>query len=231
MRSETKPEEQAIVVYSDIACPWARIIVHRLHRARRDVGADTEIAVDHRAFPLELVNDRPTDKRLLDAELPVCMELEPDARWSLDPRPWEYPVSTLPALEAVQAAKAQGAALSEQLDLALRDAMFGDWRCISVFPVVLDVAATVDDLDPDALWAEIESGRPRAEVLHHHRLGHSDAIPGSPTLVLPDGSVHHNPGIEFHWDDAADGRPIVDEDDRGAVADLVGRALAARPSD
>ena len=98
MSTSIRPAAHGIVVYSDIACPWAHIAVHRLHRERRRLGLDREILVDHRAFPLELVNHQPTPKVILDAEVPICRELEPDTGWGDEPHPWTYPVSTLPAL-------------------------------------------------------------------------------------------------------------------------------------
>jgi len=221
----------AVVVYSDIGCPWAHIAVHRLHRERLRLGLDREVIVDHRAFPLELVNDRPTPKGLLDVEIEVCARLEPDAGWDQDPPAWTYPVSTLPALEAVQAAKAQDAALSEALDRALRRAFFAQWRCLSVFSEVLDVAQTVDGVDVDALWDEIRSGRPRTDVFQQWDVVSSDRIAGSPTVVLWDGSSHHNPGIDIHWVDGPGSELVVERDDPAVMVDLVERAAALSPSD
>lgn len=225
------PNGHAIVVYSDIACPWAHIATFRLHRERRRLGLDREVILDHRAFPLELVNHRPTPKDLLDTEIAVCSELEPDAGWNLDPTPWTYPVSTLPALEAVQAAKRQGPAASETLDRALRRALFGDWRCVSVFSEVLDVAAEVDGVDADALWDDIRSGRPRTEVFHQFDLVSAAPIPGSPTLVLPDGSTHLNPGIEMHWTGDPGSDLVIEGNDPSVVVDLIERAVALSVSD
>jgi predicted DsbA family dithiol-disulfide isomerase len=226
-----QPAAHAVVVYSDIGCPWAHIAVHRLHRERRRLGLDGEVTVDHRAFPLELVNQRPTPKELLDVEIEVCAELEPDAGWNQDPPAWTYPVSTLPALEAVQAAKAQDATLSEALDHALRRAMFAQWRCLSVFSDVLDVAGTVEGIDVDALWDEIRSGRPRTDVFHQWDLASTDRVAGSPTFVLWDGSSHHNPGVEMHWVDGPGSELVVDRNDASVLADLVERAAALSPSD
>lgn len=231
MQAPTRPAAHGIVVYSDIACPWAHIAVHRLHRERRRLGLDREILVDHRAFPLELVNHQPTPKMILDAEVPICRELEPDAGWGGEPHPWTYPVSTLPALEAVQAAKMQGATVSEAVDRSMRLAVFQEWRCLAVFSEVLDVAAAVDGVDVEALWAEIRSGRPRADVFHHFELVSGDEIPGSPTFVLPDGSSHHNPGIEMRWVDGPGSDLVIERDDPEAIVDLIQRAAALSPSD
>ncbi|MDW3215782.1 MAG: hypothetical protein R8G01_17430 [Ilumatobacteraceae bacterium] len=217
-----------ITVVSDIGCPWAHVAIHRLERERLRRGLDVELPVDHRAFPLELINGRPTPKEVLDREIPLCERLEPDAGWGQPLDPWSFPVSTLPALEAVQAAKEQGAAQSAALDLALRRAMFAEWRCIAVFPVVLEVAAEVEDLDVDRLSVEIRTGRPRAELWADlDQL--ATEVPGSPTFVLPDGSIVHNPGVEIGTDD--DGWPTVERDEPEAIADLVTAALAVGRAD
>ena len=57
-----------IALYSDLACPWSHLAVHRLHEARRRLGVD--VAIDHRPFPLELVNVRCTPKLVRQA--PPC---------------------------------------------------------------------------------------------------------------------------------------------------------------
>jgi hypothetical protein len=80
--------------------------VYRLHRTRALLGLEDRVAFDLRAFPLELINEQATPKRILDAEIPVVGGLEPDAGWQVWQRhPSEWPVTTLPALEAVEAAK------------------------------------------------------------------------------------------------------------------------------
>ena len=217
-----------IAVVSDIGCPWARVAIHRLERECRNRGLDVELPLDHRAFPLELINGRPTPKDVLDREIPLCEGLEPDAGWAQPREPWAFPVSTLPALEAVQAAKGQGPAESAALDVALRRAMFAEWRCIAVFPVVFEVASEVDGIDVDRLRDEIRSGRPRAELWQDLDRLEMD-VPGSPTFVLPDGSMVHNPGVELGTD--AEGSPTIEADDPGAIADLVTAALALRRAD
>ena len=226
--SDISTADFGIVVYSDIACPWAHIAVHRLVRAIRDRGVDNELTVDHRAFPLEVVNGRPTPKQLLDSEVRVCSGLEPEAGWSFEPDPWTYPVSTLPALEAVQAAKSQGPDVSVGLDRALRRSMFAEWRCLAVHAVVYEIAATVDGLDVAALRDAVRSGDARSEVWNQLDAAVEADVPGSPTFVLPDGTRSHNPGIEFHHDD---GSIVVELDDQEAIGALVDAALALRPAD
>jgi len=207
-----------IVIYSDIACPWAHVAVARLHRVRAELGLEGRVGLDHRAFPLEVFNSRPTPYRVLTAEIPVAGAIEPDAGWQLwQGEPWTWPVTSLPALEAVQAAKsALGQEASERLDRALRAAVFAQSRCISMRHVVLDVAA--EALGPEqaeSLREALDSGAARAAVLDQCETARtSEQVKGSPHVFLPDGTNHHNPGVELHWQgDHGRGFPVVDRDD------------------
>jgi predicted DsbA family dithiol-disulfide isomerase len=202
----------SIAVYSDIGCPWARLCIHRLRRIRRTLGLDGAVPIEHRPFPLELVNRRPTPKSVVEAEAAVLATLDDSVEW----RMWEgpvagYPVTTLPAMEAVQAAAEQSDAAAEQLDVALRDALFRHSRCISILPVVLDVARRIPGLDPAALEDALAAGRHRGAVSRV-----PERVTGSPHLVLADGQDAFNPGmrvrmLEGHF-------PVVESD--GGVAAL-----------
>jgi predicted DsbA family dithiol-disulfide isomerase len=215
-----------VMVWSDIGCPWAHTAVFRLHRARRRAGLEGRVSFDHRAFPLELFNRQPTPKVHLEAEIPVVGTLEPEAGWQLwQGQPHEYPVTTLLALEAVQAAKSQSPGASEALDRALRVAFFGQSRCISLLPVVLEVAQECAAVSVDALRRELENGSGRAAVMEQCRAAADSSVAGSPHLFLPDGTDSHNPGVKFHWEgDAPEGFPVVDDDDPSVYDDLVRRA-------
>lgn len=211
-----------IVVYSDIACPWSHLAVHRLWETRARLGLVEIVSFDHRAFPLELFNERATPKRTLDAEIPVVGGLEPAAGWHTWDRPgWEYPGSTLLALEAVQAAKRQGIAASEELDRALRRAFFADRRNITLRHEILGVAATCNRLELAALREDLDSGVARRPVIEQKAEAENE-VDGSPHLFLADGSGVHNPGIEHHIADG--GFPVIDKDDPTIYESLLRRA-------
>ena len=204
-----------VVLYSDIGCPWSHLAVYRLHEVRAGLGLDDDVRFDHRAFPLEVYNRRPTPKRVLEAEIPVVGALAPDAGWELWQRSdAEYPVSTLLALEAVQAAKAQSLEASEQLDRALRTAIFAESRCISMRHVILEVAGRCPSVDVDRLRDELDRGSARGAVFEQCRTAEGDEVAGSPQVFLPDGRSFHNPGVEMHWEgEEGEGFPVVDSDD------------------
>ncbi len=202
-----------LTVYADIACPWACLTLHGLRRARQRRGL-TGVRIDLRAFPLELVNRRPTPKRTLDAEVAVVGGLEPSLDWQVWQRPEsEWPVSTLLALEAVQAAKRPdvgGLAASDELDAALRRAMFADSRCITLLPVILDVAGGCPKVNVEALTKALKLGSGRAEVVTQWRTAKDWEVQGSPHVYLPDGGEWHNPGVEVRWTTkSGTGFPVV----------------------
>ncbi|MGH9279908.1 MAG: DsbA family oxidoreductase [Acidimicrobiales bacterium] len=215
-----------IVVYSDLGCPWAHLAVFRLLAARTRLGLDGAVVLDHRAFPLEVVNRRPTPYRTLAAEVPVVGGLDPSAGWQVwQGEPWTWPVTTLLALEAVQAAKAQSMDASERLDRALRLALFAESRCISMRHVVLDVAGE-SGLDAGALAGELDSGGRRKALLDDCEAAGKGPVKGSPHVFLPDGTNSHNPGIEMAWSGPhGSGFPVVSKDDPAIYEDLVMAAI------
>jgi len=215
-----------LVVFGDIACPWSHLCVHGLRQARHRLGLDDHVDLDLRSFPLELFNGRGTPKRTLDAEIPVVGALDPSAGWQMWQRPdFEYPVTTLPALEAVQAAKVYGLRASEDLGRALRYAFFAESRTVSLLPVILDVAKGCDSIDVDALGEALDDGRARSMVLEQRDTAERIGVKGSPHVYLPDGSDVANPGVEKHWDgEEGSGFPVIDRYDSSVYDDLIRHA-------
>ena len=215
-----------IVVFADIGCPWAHVAVHRLNETRARLDLADRVVFDVHAFPLEIVNGRPTPKKVLDAEIPVAGALEPDAGWQMWQRPeHEYPVTMLPALEAVHAAKEQSLEVAEQLDRALRRGFFGESRNVSMRHEILDLAATVPSLDVGALAVALDDGRARSALTDDREVAESDEVNGSPHVFLPNGESAHNPGIEMHWEgEHGEGFPVVDRDEPGVYERLLAAA-------
>lgn len=214
-----------IAVYSDIGCPWSHLAVFRLHTTRRRLGLEDAVILDHRAFPLEVFNERATPWRTLSAEVPVVGGLDPDAGWQVwQGEPFTWPVTTLPALEAVQAAKEQALEASERLDRALRVAFFGESRCIALRHVILEVAAGAG-LDVPALAEALDDGRARRSVMEQQRAAEATQVKGSPHLFLADGTDAHNPGIDMEWaGEHGQGFPVVSKDDPSVYEELLWRA-------
>jgi len=218
-------EPNTIAVWSDLSCPWAHAVVWRLHDARRRLGLDGRVHLDHHAFPLELFNSEPTPKPMRDAEWPVAARLAPRAGW----RAWAasettWPVTMLPPMEAVQAAKLQSRAASEELDRGLRRAFWADSRCISLRHVIAEVASEAESVDLGALMAAIDDGRARSALMDDFAVAQTDAVSGSAHLFAPDGTNAQNPGIAIGWigdDGSGGGAAVVEADDPTAIDEFV----------
>ncbi len=109
--------------------------------------------------------------------------------------------------------------------------MFEDIADLGTPQAVVALADDVDGIDVDALDEALRSGRGRAEVKRHTAESRTDLVAGSPTLVLPDGSAHHNPGISMHWEDQPGERLVIESDDPDVYVALVNRTMATRPAD
>lgn len=214
-----------IAVWSDLGCPWSHAVVWRLHDARRRLGLEELVSLDHHAFPLELFNNEPTPRREREAEWPVAAQLAPRAGW----RAWaahdhEWPVTMLPPMEAVQAAKLQSLRAAEQLDRGLRRAFWGESRCVSLRHVILEVANECEAVDLEALAAAIDNGRARRALMDDFAIAQGEEVRGSAHLFTPDGTNAQNPGITIGWvadDGAGGGVATVEADDPAAIDDLV----------
>ncbi|WP_328302450.1 DsbA family protein [Streptomyces sp. NBC_00435] len=204
-----------ISVYTDLNCSFAHVAVHRLHETRRELGLEGRIWFDFRAFPLELFNREVNARPGVDSEIAVLGAVEPGAGWRLWQGPdWSYPVTTLPALEAVHAAKSQSLDASERLDRALRRAFWAEGRCISMRHVILEVAAGTGAVDLDALAAALDTGSARSAVMAQYESARGGRVNCSPHIFLHDGTDMANPGIEAHWlnGDFGQGYPVIDRD-------------------
>ena len=190
-----------VTVWSDIGCPWATLALRTLRKAIEERGS--LVAIDHRAFPLELFNGEPTPQNIVDPEIVSIASLLPELGW----RYWgasasTFPVTTIPAMAAVQAAKHSdvgGLRASDQLDAALREAFYTDHGCISIHSVILDAARTCPDLDHAQLKKHLAAGAGVAEIHQDYEHARSIPIQGSPVIETADGARHHNPGATYHW--------------------------------
>lgn len=226
MSTSLTPPPGTVVIFSDTWCAFGHVAVHRLHTARRRLGLDHEVTFDHRSFPMELLNGNPGSRPGSDSEVPSVGTLEPDAGWQLwQDKDWLYPSSTLPALEAVQAAKQQSAQASEALDRALRRAFWAESRCITNRTVILDVAERTPGVDHEAIHHALESGSARHAVAEQTRDSATDQVVCSPHVFLCDGTNYPNPGMTIEWEgDWGVGYPRILADDPTVYDDMIRRS-------
>ncbi len=179
-------------LWSDMLDPWAYVATLRIHRARDRLRAD-DLEIDLRAWPAELAGGDPPDEHQVRSDVGALAQLE-SALFSQYAAP-VWPRSCLPAHEAQKWALEIGQDVGEQFDMALRRAFFLHGHNLEE---IADLAAVarLEGLDGDDLIAALESGKYRAAVQADVDAGHDAGVEGSPTVVLADGTLHHNPGID-----------------------------------
>jgi predicted DsbA family dithiol-disulfide isomerase len=231
-------EPIAVAFWGDLSCPFAYVAHYRLRRIFPEYAG--KVALAHKSLALEYVNREPTPKPVIDLETPFLALAEPDLPY----RPWraaasEWPVTILPAFEAVACAERQGLERADDLAWAIRIAFFRDSRCVSLRHVLLELADEVG-LETDRFVADFDGGTARRRVIEEAREGwERQKLPGSPTIVLPDGERYDGdalglPNVELdhaqgrrpiHWQPA----PCTGDDCLDILRRVLDRALAATP--
>jgi len=211
-----------VEIWSELHCPWATVAVHRLRAARDRHGLD--IVFDPRPWPLEWVNGRGTPRHVVEAEVALLGNHEPElfsrfAWWAGKPGKAAWPSTFLPAFELVAAARREGGpAAAERVDAAVRRQFFTEGRDVSI-RVELEAAAKAADVDAEAVLRRWERENVRADVFDDYERSRALPIQGSPQVCWPDGSTSHNPGIvNLRFER---GLPRFDRDEPEAVERLL----------
>ncbi len=149
-----------------------------------------------RAFPLEVINNRPASRHIVDQEWPLVAVQEPLAPCRAWPHQ-DYLRTTMPAFEAYNSVFSQDAEQARVFDLKLKRAFFYEGRRIDETEMVCEVARDMG-LDPAPIRADLASQKHREAIMadcrESMRLRDQEGLPmTSPTLFLPSGEAIHNP--------------------------------------
>jgi hypothetical protein len=82
-----------IVMYADLACPYAYVSAYRVRKLRDEYRG--KIVIAHKSLVLEYVNREPTPKPILEQELPLLVQEEPGILYQ-PYQPWQRPESEWP---------------------------------------------------------------------------------------------------------------------------------------
>jgi len=203
-----------ITIWSDIHCPWAYVALLRLHRMRDHLGAD-HLIFDLRSYPRELAAGDEINAEDAKRQVVALAQLEPTAFSALESQAW--PTTNLPAFEAQKWGFSQGQEIGESFDLALRRSVFLHGHILSVRSELLAVAE-LEGLMADQLGAALDDGRFRKAVIADLEDARAQGVTGSPHVVLPDGTAHHNPGITYRYER---GIPIIISDHPSVYEELI----------
>lgn len=212
------PDYRVVTVWSDIASPVAALALHTLHQ--RSLRRGIQLLVDHRAYPTELLSRQPTPKDIVDGELAAIAAMHPELGWQRWPMAdASYPVTTLLSMEAVQAAKRPefgGLLASDELDAAIRCAFLVEGRCISLYPVIVEIARRCPRVNGPALLDALAAGTGRSNVMAQWVTAAGSGVAGSPHLFTQGGFDEYSPGVVVAWPaEPGVGIPSVRDDDAG----------------
>ncbi len=187
-------------VWSDIHCPWALVCLHRLRRAREELGL-ANVVFNPRPWPLEWVNERGTPHDIVAPETIVLAAEEPSL-FSVYENP-SWPSTFLPAFELVAAARRVGGSrLAEEVDYALRIAFFRDQVDVSIAAGLRHALDLIERPVPVHTIMRTWYAEPvRSDVLAEYEISKTLPIQGSPQIFGPNGETNHNPGLSDHtWE-------------------------------
>ncbi len=193
-----------IEVFADIWCPFTHVGLRFIDEQRQRSGR-TDIAIHVRAWPLEMVNQRPMDPVSTRANATeLRAQVAPDLFDAYfhestppeDAPPW-FPSSTVEALALTAKAYRRDVMLGEKVSFALRTALFEEALNISSPEVLAHIATThgldlPDDADRAAVISDWEEGQ-RREVIgspHFFRGGESKFCVALQISRDPDTGLH-----------------------------------------
>jgi predicted DsbA family dithiol-disulfide isomerase len=178
-------EPVSLVLYEDPLSPWCLVAEHRIRAALEDVAA-TFGPLRLEPFPLR-VEPRapsPSERRTLArvarraAKEPEAARTTPELWLSMDP-----PLTTIPALNALAAARMQGVAREEALRCAIREA--GLVRGINVTrPDVLYELAGAAGLDMERFAGALAAPATERRVRETFEEALEKGIDVAPALVI-----------------------------------------------
>jgi predicted DsbA family dithiol-disulfide isomerase len=168
MSTSTAP---VIEVFADIWCPFAHVGLRAIEEQRARTGR-SDVVIEVRAWPLELVNGAPLDPDVTKEHADdLRAQVAPDLFRNLDVD--RFPTSTLEALALVHRAYRTEFQVGERVSFALRDALFEEGQDISD-PVVLEYLAhdlgvvTPDESDRTGVVADWHEGQQRGVLGSPH---------------------------------------------------------------
>ena len=176
--------------WAEYYCPWCYVAAVRIHGMRKEY--EGRVAASTRFFPIELLNGEEPPRDILEQEWWLAAVQEPAATFVPYTAP-DWPTTTLPAFDAVWAARQQGADVAADMDLRVRHAFFGESRNIGNRDVLLEIAHG-SDLDFAQFERDFASPAARAAVTEEGQLGRERyKVRGTPTLMLGNGTRLHTP--------------------------------------
>lgn len=191
-----------IEVFADISCPFTHVGLKVI--AAEIQAANMPVQLQIRAWPLEWVNGSPLEAAGV-AEKVAALSLQLDIGGAFDGfHPDDWPNTTIPALNLVDAAYQRDAATGFAVSVRLRNVLFEEGGNVADNHVLADVA--------DEFALSKPGPDPAAGVLGDYAEGQRRGVSGSPDFWV-DGHEFFCPSLDIGH--GADGSLTVSFDDDG----------------
>lgn len=179
-----------IEIFADMLCPFAHVGVHKVIEARLDRGgASPKLWI--RAWPLEIIDDAPTDVTVIADEVAALRStVAPELFTGFDAA--TFPSTGLGAFAVAAAAYRQDAITGEAVSIDLRSRLWEHGEDIADADVL---AAVIDRYDIEVTDAD------RASVESDHAEGVERGVVGSP-YFFAGGRGFFCPAFTVSRDDA-----------------------------
>ena len=165
-----------IEVFADVACPFTHVGLRRFIERRSELGRH-DVTLLVRAWPLEIVNDKPLDPHFIAEEIEeIRTQIAADLFGGFSEA--SFPASSLPAMTLAAAGYERSLATGEQISLALRSLLFEQGIDIADTEVLTHIAHAHD------LRVDLAD---RRKVLDDHAEGVARSVVGSPHFFTPTG--------------------------------------------
>lgn len=172
--------------FHDVLCSWCYVADARLRALKIEFGDDLRITL--RPYPLRPQEQIPDKKHLTSLIRHVRRaSTEPEGR-ILKPELWrapDVPLSSLPALQAVEAAGQQDEALRDVLVHQLREAAFVHGLNVARTDVIFELAASLR-LDMGRFVRSFHSRATLAAIEDSHAEAVSRGVKAVPALAIGD---------------------------------------------
>jgi 2-hydroxychromene-2-carboxylate isomerase len=193
-----------IEVFADVGCPFAHLGLLAVVQHGRVRHRDVVLQV--RAWPLELVNGKPTDGAFIAEEIDeIRPQVAPDQFRNFTVA--AFPDSTLPAMELSAAAYGVDDRTGQAVALAVRHALFEQGLNVGDADVLAGIA-----LEHNVPWPAPDEGvSPAQQIRNDWAEGVHRGVVGSPHFFSPDGG-YFCPSLDVSRDDAGHLHVTVDQD-------------------
>jgi predicted DsbA family dithiol-disulfide isomerase len=173
-----------ITIYQDVLCSWCYLAEVRLEQVRRELG--DAFRWRSRPYALRLKDAVPTRRELRQWIREVdTAKKEPDGL-RLSPTLWtqaQPPRSSVPALQALEAARLQGPDLHQALARSMQRAALEQGIDVTRSDVLYELACHVG-LNMNRFSAAFGTEQCRRLILQEHKLASERGVRGVPTVVI-----------------------------------------------